>query len=152
MRAQVLKLTGECESAQAQLARALVGHDTLSQELRHAAEFTRNELESMQEEVKTLEYKLVHSQRQAQEYQSLLEDLDLSNANTAAFLQQQLGASGQTRPQPLVGEADMEALSGNSVQSKLKRNQLQVQVLVQQVQFEIDFFVAFDLTYVDLQH
>lgn len=135
LREQVEKLTAELESVQVKLAQALIENDTLGQEMKNAAEFNRNELDTAQEEIKTLEYKLVHSQRQAQEYQSILEDLDLANTNTAGFLQQMNNSSSNAVVvSPLVNEAEGEIVNaGSSIQSKLKRNQWQVQLLTQQV-------------------
>ena len=78
-------------------------------ELKNLQEFTRNELDTLQEELKTYEYKLAHSQRLAQDYQSLLEDMDVANTN---FLTQFLGSS-------ICNET-------TNVHNRLKRNQSQV--------------------------
>ena len=50
----------------------------------------------MQEKIKTLKYKLVHSQLQAQEYQSIFEDMDLAKTNAINSMSQVLSPCGGT--------------------------------------------------------
>ncbi len=114
---------------QGRLQQALLDNEALAKSAKQTTEFTRNEMDTLQEEVKTLEYKLVHSQRQALEYQAILEDLDTANSNACGFFQQ-LG-SGSGGGQLLVDEG--VAGKDGSIQSRLRRNQLQVQVQAQQV-------------------
>ena len=83
-------------------------------------------MEILQEEIKTLEYKLVHSQRQAQEYQSILEDMDLSNTNSINLLSQTLSSCG--------GSFEYnDQMSNSNLQNRLKRNQSLVQLITQQI-------------------
>ena len=44
-------------------------------------ESSRNEIENLQEEVKTLEFKLAHSQKELCDYKNLLNSIDLSTNN-----------------------------------------------------------------------
>lgn len=131
LRDQQYKVNTELESVQIKLAQSLIDNETLTIEIKNSTEFNRNEIDTLQEEIKTLEYKLVHSQRQAQEYQSILEDMDLSNTNTINFVQQAIASSGSLTP--LVNEQEK---SSSRNQNKLKQNHFQVQQLIQQVVFK----------------
>jgi hypothetical protein len=97
-------------------------------ELKSMQEYARNEMETLQEEVKTLEYKLVFSQRQAQEYQAVLEEMDAANANSLSQLGQVLASLG----------GDLSAVpSGSSgetsLRARLMRNLTAVGLLMQHV-------------------
>lgn len=130
LKLQVANVNLELESVQVKLAQTLIQNDSLSSEIKNSVEYNRNEQESLQEEIKTLEYKLVHSQRQAQEYQSILEDMDLANSNTINFIQK-VQTSNQINS--FVNEYQEQPTSqSTSIQNKLKRNQFQVQLLIQQ--------------------
>ena len=98
-------------------------------ELKSIQEYSRNELESLQEEVKTLEYKLVFSQRQAQEYQAILEDMDCANANALVCLGQVYAAAGGN-PNVVAGE---QLSTSASLHARLTRNQAAVTLLMQHV-------------------
>jgi hypothetical protein len=105
-------------------------------ELKSLQEYSRNEIEILQEEVKTLEYKLVFTQRQAQEYQSLLEDMDATNSNSFNYLSQLFVSMGGSLSS--LGIQDLNAANGsnsntNSLQSCLKRNQSYVNLLMQNI-------------------
>ncbi len=95
-------------------------------EFKNLQEDSKNEFEILQEEIKTFEYKLVHSQRQAQEYQSILEDMDLSNTNSINFLSQTLTLCGGS-------PSSLGAMNDSSLQNRLKRTQSFVQLLIQQI-------------------
>jgi len=131
LRDQNYKSNTELESVQVKLAQSLIDNESLSVELKNSAEYNRNELDTLQEEIKTLEYKLVHSQRQAQEYQSTLEDMDLSNTNTVNFIQQAMASNSNLTH--LVNEQEK---NNSRNQNKLRQNHLQVQQLVQQIIFK----------------
>ncbi len=96
-------------------------------DLARLQEYTRNETEIQQEEIKTLEYKLVHSQRQAQEYQAILEDMDLANTNAINALSQVLSACGGSF------EYNDQMSTNSNLQNRLKRNQSLVQLITQQI-------------------
>ncbi len=99
-------------------------------ELKSLQEYSRNEIETLQEEVKTLEYKLVFSQRQAQEYQSILEDMDGTNASSLNFLTQLFISMGGGSLSS-VGLAELG--SNASLHARLTRNQTGVNLLMQHV-------------------
>ena len=109
------------------LAQSNAIKDKLEVELNNLQEYSRNELEIMQEEIKTLEYKLVHSQRQAQEYQSILEDMDLANTNAINAMSQVLSACGGSF------EYNDQMSTNSNLQNRLKRNQSLVQLITQQI-------------------
>ena len=123
----------EVESVQKKMEISLISNEELSLEMKNSNEL----LESAQEEIKTLEYKLVHSQRQAHEYQSMLEDMDLTNSNTLNFMQQfNMRNDLNTQIQLLCNdnlEKNNLPINSSSIQFKLKRNQYQVQLLNQQI-------------------
>ena len=100
--------------------------DKIEIEFKNFQEDSKNELEILQEEIKTFEYKLVHSQRQAQEYQSILEDMDLSNTNSINFLSQTLTLCGGS-------PSSLGSMNDSSLQNRLKRTQSFVQLLIQQI-------------------
>ncbi len=95
-------------------------------EFKNFQEDSKSELEILQEEIKTFEYKLVHSQRQAQEYQSILEDMDLTNTNSINFLSQTLTLCGGS-------PSSLGPMNDSSLQNRLKRTQSYVQLLIQQI-------------------
>ena len=108
------------------LEQANSSRDKADVELKNLQEYSHNEMDTLQEEVKTLEYKLVHSQRQAHEYQSILEDMDLANTNAINLLSQTLSSCG--------GSFEYnDQTSHSSLQNRLKRNQSLVQLILQQI-------------------
>jgi len=126
------KSNANCAQLQARLQQALLDNETLTQNSKQVTEYNRNELDTLQEEVKTLEYKLVHSQRQAHEYQAILEELDMANSNACGFIQQLGSNSGSCTGQLLVDDVSGGGKE-SSIQSRLKKNQMQVQLQAQQV-------------------
>lgn len=100
--------------------------DKCDTQLKNAHESAKNEIETLQEEIKTFEYKLVHSQRQAQEYQSILEDMDLENSQSINQLNQIYSNLGGC-----LNNLDLN--NSNNLHSRLKRNQSCVNLLTQQI-------------------
>ena len=134
---QLANANAATDALQAKLTQANLKSEALTAELNNAAEVNRNELDTMQEEIKTLEYKLVHSQRQAQEYQSILEDMDLANTCALNFMQQMGGNSACLTQIMNETSNSLSGIGQNaSIQSKLKRNQLQLQLLSQQLVYK----------------
>lgn len=125
IREQLNKTSSLVDSIQFKLDQTMAEKEQADTELKNLNEFTRNEIETLQEEIKTLEYKLVHSQRQAQEYQSILEDMDLSNTNTLNYLHKFDCGSFSVN--------NLNNESNSSIQNKLKKNQAQVSALMQQI-------------------
>ncbi len=114
--------TSQMQSMQSQMNEIKEEKEQIEIEFKNLNEFTRNEIETLQEEVKTLEYKLVHSQRQAQEYQSILEDLDAINTNSLNYLQKfEISTDNNFNN------------NDNTLQNKLKKNQIQVNNLMQSI-------------------
>ncbi|RNA12964.1 hypothetical protein BpHYR1_052466, partial [Brachionus plicatilis] len=95
-------------------------------ELKNAHESAKNEIETLQEETKTLEFKLVHSQRQAQEYQTILEDMDVQNSHTINQLSKMCANMAASMH-------NVDAGSSNSLHNRLKRNQSCVNLLTKQI-------------------
>jgi hypothetical protein len=104
-------------------------------ELKSLQEYSRNEIETLQEEIKTLEYKLVFSQRQAQEYQSILENMDATNANSVNFLSQLFVSLGGSLSSIGINESwNLSELGPNaSLHARLTHNQTKVNQLMQHV-------------------
>jgi chromosome segregation ATPase len=125
LKEQLAKSNLVVESLEFSFSQASLDKEKFESELKSLQEYSRNEIETLQEEVKTLEYKLVHSQRQAHEYQSLLEDMDLANSSSVSFLSQTLTSCG--------GSLSSNDSANTSLQSRLKRNQSCVQAIVQQI-------------------
>ena len=120
------KSTDMIQSLELNLETANSNKDKTELELKNLQEFSRNEMETLQEEIKTLEYKLVYSQRQAHEYQSILEDMDMSNTNSINLLSQTLSSCG--------GSFEYnDHMSNSNLQNRLKRNQSLVQLILQQI-------------------
>jgi hypothetical protein len=128
LEAGLAKSNANSTQLQGRLQQALLDNEALAKSAKQNTEFTRNEMDTLQEEVKTLEYKLVHSQRQALEYQAILEDLDTANSSACGFFQQLGSGSGGQ----LLVDDGVPGKDG-SIQSRLRRNQLQVQLQAQQV-------------------
>lgn len=131
LKEQLTKSNLVIESLEFNFNQASLDKEKFETELKSLQEYSRNEIETLQEEVKTLEYKLVHSQRQAQEYQSLLEDMDLANSNSVSFLSQTLTSCGGSLSS--IGLASLNDSANTSLQNRLKRNQSYVQMIVQQI-------------------
>lgn len=100
-------------------------------ELKNLQDYSRNEIETLQEEVKTLEYKLVHAQRQAQEYQQLLEEMDTTHSGLLTQLSQVYVANGGSLA--TVGLNSLNELNAANLQQRLKRNQQIVAALMQHI-------------------
>lgn len=100
--------------------------DKCDTQLKNAHESAKNEIETLQEEIKTFEYKLVHSQRQAQEYQAILEDMDLENSQSISQLNQVYTNLGGCLN-------SLELNNSNNLHSRLKRNQSCVNLLTKQI-------------------
>lgn len=123
------------DQLEAKLKQAYATNQSKSDEMKKFQDYAHNELETLQEEIKTLEYKFVHAQRQAQEYQSLLEDMDITNVNTFNQLNQthfggNFSSSLNSTP---ANASDSSNLSSNSIQNKLRKNQIQIQSIMQQL-------------------
>ena len=102
----------------------------------------RNEIDTLQEENKTLAYKLAHSKRQAGECQAALEELDAANASTLCFLANELEAASQpptgsgrlaTPIGELSGGGGSSSLASSARLLKRQQSQTTPQSLVQQI-------------------
>lgn len=77
------------------------------------------------------EFKLVHSQRQAQEYQQILEEMDSSNSSLLNQLSQVFVSNGGSLA--TVGLTSLSELNTANLQQRLKRNQQIVASLIQHI-------------------
>lgn len=74
---------------------------------------------------------MVHSQRQAQEYQQILEEMDSSNSSLLNQLSQVFVSNGGSLA--TVGLNSLSELNTANLQQRLKRNQQIVAALIQQI-------------------
>ena len=74
---------------------------------------------------------MVHSQRQAQEYQQILEEMDSSNSSLLNQLSQVFVSNGGSLA--TVGLTSLSELNTSNLQQRLKRNQQIVAALIQHI-------------------
>ena len=89
-------------------------------------EHATGEVETLQEECKTLEYKLAHVHRQALDYQTIIEEVEAANAE---MLKQAASASASSSSTSNAGSN--EPNGNESLHARIKRTQSNVHALVQ---------------------
>ncbi len=121
-----LKNHGELiKTLESALNEALIDKEKVQNELKNLQEYTRNDMDTLQEEIKTLEYKFVHAQRQAQDYQNIIEDTDISITNLINFLTQTLAQCSSSMSYPTFNDS--------CIQNRLKKSQAYVHVMITQL-------------------